>query len=272
MGGVVAWLYSLPDDKRQEIYDIQLRGLKFTWVAVAVTVAALIFGLAREAINERSQRKSFDREMIRAMYERLTSAEAAFGQSLRPDNISATQTRTAPIVSQRDSEGDGNAQPEQEADLPAPLGLAVLWETTHARLSLYHKIATGQAESSFASAKWSMWAGFALLIAFVVLALTASTTAGAVVAGGLGAVAAALSGFVSKTFIRSQEAAASHLRTYFDQPLELSRYLAAERLIVDGDLSQQQRADVLSALVQAMVASPAQPPAASSPAPGQPVA
>lgn len=105
-----------------------------------------------------------------------------------------------------------------------------------------------------------MGAGFVLLVLFVVLALNASTTAGAIVAGGLGAVSAALSGYVSKTFIRSQEASASHLRSYFDQPLELSRYLAAERLIADGGLTQEQRGEVLSALVQAMVATPAPPP------------
>ncbi|MGC5413328.1 hypothetical protein ACPXCX_58140, partial [Streptomyces sp. DT225] len=60
-------------------------------------------------------------------------------------------------------------------------------------------------------------------------------------------------------FIRSQEAAATHLRSYFDQPLELSRHLAAERLLASGELTQEQRAAILSALVQAMVAAPSQP-------------
>lgn len=151
------------------------------------------------------------------------------------------------------------------------LGLPELWEATHARLDLYHQIATGQAKTSFRNAQMSMVAGFALLVVFAGIALWASSTAGVIVAGGLGAVAAALSAFVSRTFIRSQEAAATHLRSYFDQPLELSRYLAAERLVADGDLSQEQRAEVLSALVQAMVASPPapQPSAAVAPVPGQ---
>ncbi|MEV6436803.1 hypothetical protein ACIOKA_20505 [Streptomyces anulatus] len=68
-----------------------------------------------------------------------------------------------------------------------------------------------------------MIAGFVLLILFAGIAVRASTTAMAIVAGGLGAVSAALAGYVAKTFIRSQEAAAMHLRSYFDQPLELSR-------------------------------------------------
>ncbi|MEV7163116.1 hypothetical protein AB0N60_13565 [Streptomyces microflavus] len=139
--------------------------------------------------------------------------------------------------------------------------MAALWDTTHARLDLYHQIATGQAKSSFRNAQIAMVAGFLLLILFAVIALWASTTAVAIVAGGLGAVSAALAGYVAKTFIRSQEAAATHLRSYFDQPLELSRYLAAERLVADGDLSQEQRGEILSALVQAMVAGPQPPPA-----------
>ncbi|MFJ1695697.1 hypothetical protein ACIOHC_11185 [Streptomyces sp. NPDC088252] len=142
--------------------------------------------------------------------------------------------------------------------------MAELWAATHARLELYHKIATGQAKQSFRNAQVAMVMGFVLLVAFVIVALKASTTAGSIVAGGLGAVSAALAGYVSRTFVRSQEAAASHLRSYFDQPLELSRFLAAERLIADGKLSDEQRAEILMALVQAMVAGPPQPPAADA--------
>jgi hypothetical protein len=69
-----------------------------------------------------------------------------------------------------------------------------------------------------------------MLIGFAILAVNAKTTTAAVTTGSLGAVGAALAAYIGKTFIRSQETAASHLRAYFDQPLELSRYLAAERL------------------------------------------
>ncbi|MGW3298453.1 hypothetical protein [Streptomyces rubiginosohelvolus] len=166
-----------------------------------------------------------------------------------------------------------------ESSLPAGgsrrsvLGLPELWAATHARLNLYHDIATDQAKTSFRNAQRAMVAGFLLLVVFAGIAVWASTTAVAIVAGGLGAVSAALAGYVAKTFIRSQEAAATHLRSYFDQPLELSRYLAAERLVADGDLTQEQRGEILSALVQAMVAGP-QPPTAPQavavvPVPGQ---
>ncbi len=109
-----------------------------------------------------------------------------------------------------------------------------------------------------------MGLGFALLVGFIAVALKASNATGSIVAGGLGAVSAALAGYVSKTFVKSQESAATHLRSYFDQPLEFSRYLAAERLIVDAGLTEEQRREVLMVLVQAMVA--------PSVAPGSPAA
>ncbi|MFD7204373.1 hypothetical protein [Streptomyces sp. NPDC059893] len=126
-------------------------------------------------------------------------------------------------------------------------------------MDLYHEIATSQASRSFRNAQVAMVLGFVLLVAFVIVALRASTTAGAVVAGGLGAVAAALAGYVSRTFVRSQEAAAGHLRAYFDQPLEFSRYLAAERLVADSNLSDEQRAEVVTELAKAMIAGPTPP-------------
>lgn len=133
------------------------------------------------------------------------------------------------------------------------LTLAALWEVTHGRLDLYHQIVTNQARRSFGAAQVAIIIGFVLLIAFAILAAQAKTTASAISAGSLGAVGAAFAAYIGRTFIRSQESAASHLRAYFDQPLELSRYLAAERLLADAtDLAAEQRAAILSTLVQAI--------------------
>ncbi|MEV8546159.1 hypothetical protein [Streptomyces sp. NPDC051572] len=151
----------------------------------------------------------------------------------------------------------------------ARLTLPELWALTHRRLDHYHGIALRQATQSFRNAQIAMGLGFTLLITFAVIALNASTTAGSVVAGGLGAVSAGLAGYVSRTFIRSQEAAAVHLRAYFDQPLAFSRYLAAERLMADAGLSDEKHAEILSALVQAMVVGTAGPVPANM-AEGQP--
>ncbi|GGS63486.1 hypothetical protein GCM10010253_42980 [Streptomyces badius] len=205
--------------------------------------------------------------------ERLTRAEGALADAIRRGTLtgvdviiggSLTHSRDATPPLHSDSTMGDEHPPPAEIGRRAALGLPELWEATHARLDLYHQIATGQAKTSFRNAQIAMGAGFLLLILFAGIALWASTTAVAIVAGGLGAVSAALAGYVAKTFIRSQEAAATHLRSYFDQPLELSRYLAAERLVADGDLSQEQRGEILTALVQAMVAGPQPPPAPQS--------
>ncbi|WP_411095951.1 hypothetical protein [Streptomyces sp. 020-2-3H-GM] len=198
--------------------------------------------------------------------ERLTRAEGALTDAIRREytmasditiggSLTHSSDRTAWQLPE-DEEREPGQPTTSETGRRGVLGLPELWEATHARLDLYHQIATGQAKTSFRNAQIAMGAGFLLLVLFAGIALWASTTAVAIVAGGLGAVSAGLAGYVAKTFIRSQEAAATHLRSYFDQPLELSRYLAAERLVADGDLMQEQRGEILSALVQAMVAGP----------------
>ncbi|MFE4718903.1 hypothetical protein ACFRLW_21140 [Streptomyces sp. NPDC056728] len=183
--------------------------------------------------------------------ERVREAERDLEQALRPVVVNPPGGLAV--------EGALGQTEEPEADLlpsKARLALSELWAVTHRRLDLYHEIATSQASRSFRNAQVAMVIGFVLLVAFVIVALQASTTAGAIVAGGLGAVAAGLAGYVSRTFVRSQESAASHLRAYFDQPLEFSRYLAAERLVADSNLSDEQRAEVVTELVKAMIAGP----------------
>ncbi|NJQ16044.1 TRADD-N-associated membrane domain-containing protein [Streptomyces bohaiensis] len=153
--------------------------------------------------------------------------------------------------------------PADDAGRPSgnsPLALAELWGVTHRRLDLYHSIALDQARTAFRNAQMAMAVGFLLLVVGGATAVTAPTTAGAVVAGSMGAVAAALAAFVNRAFVRSQEAAASQLRSYFDQPVEFSRYLAAERLVAEGDLTSAQRGEIMAALVGAVVAGPSPKP------------
>jgi hypothetical protein len=188
--------------------------------------------------------------------QRVREAERDLEEALRAGR--------SPVGVRDDDEADAPpiaGEPGGLSPVPRAVGLALpeLWAVTHSRLDHYHETALRQAQRSFRNAQVAMALGFVLLVLFVVVALYASTTAGAVVAGGLGAVSAALAGYVSRTFVRSQEASASHLRAYFDQPLEFARFLAAERIVMDGGLTQEQRAEVLSALVQAMVSGPSLP-------------
>jgi len=71
---------------------------------------------------------------------------------------------------------------------------------------------------------------FALLALCATLAILSKNTAAAVSVGLIGSISAGLGGYISRTFLRAQETAASQLRAYFHQPLEFSRYLVADRL------------------------------------------
>lgn len=158
-------------------------------------------------------------------------------------------------VGSETDEAEGGEQSASRVRSDDRLALSALWEVTHSRLDLYHQIATGQARRSFFTAQAATGVGFILLVVFAILAASAQSTAGAVTTGALGAVSAALAGYIGRTFVRSQESAASHLRAYFDQPLEFSKYLAAERLLADrSDLTVGQRAEITAALVQGILA------------------
>ncbi|MDX3318148.1 hypothetical protein PV415_14525 [Streptomyces sp. ME03-5684b] len=256
------------------------------WAAIGGVFAAAVAGFVLAVL--RLQRR--EAQEIQAGRERVRSAERNLEAALRTERAPGAAASLIDVSGdlvllphQSEVEGREGANPPDaerhqglegrpapsrgpsgEAEVQTPtisprLTLPELWTVTHTRLDLYHDIATGQARRSFRNAQAAMITGFVLLIVFVAVALQASTTAGSVVAGGLGAVSAALSGFVARTFVKSQETAAAHLRAYFDQPLEFSRYLAAERLIADSALTEEQRAEALTALVQAMVTPPAAP-------------
>jgi hypothetical protein len=134
------------------------------------------------------------------------------------------------------------------------LALAVLWTVTNARLNQYHRIATGQARRSFTTAQAAIVFGFLLLIGFAILSFRTHSATASITIAALGAVAAALAGYISRTFIRSQETAARYLRAYFDQPLEFSRYLAAERLLSSQpETKSEERDALLRIIIEAMV-------------------
>ncbi|MFI5732775.1 hypothetical protein ACIA49_21845 [Kribbella sp. NPDC051587] len=106
-----------------------------------------------------------------------------------------------------------------------------LWNVTQRRLDYYHDIATGQAEKSFAYGQRAAWLGLALIVLCALLAILAPTAVAAGAAGALGLAGGGLAGYIGRTFMRTQESAAAQLRAYFSQPLEFSRFLAAERML-----------------------------------------
>ncbi|WP_237101472.1 hypothetical protein [Nonomuraea sp. MG754425] len=188
--------------------------------------------------------------MVGVPKERLPLWEMAYMRAQSsPVMAPASGTAEAERAARRDL-----AEAENELTAADELTLPALWKVTHARLDYYHQIATGQARQSFRNAQIAMGVGFALLVVFAVLALIAQSTAGAVVTGALGAVSAAFAAYIGRTFVRSQETAATHLRSYFDQPLEFSRYLAAERLLNGIErLETDQRATITTEVLRGML-------------------
>jgi hypothetical protein len=118
-------------------------------------------------------------------------------------------------------------QGEPSSDSPT---LESLWSLTQRRLDYYHDLATTQAETSFARAQTAMIIGFVLVLALAWFGTTAKSGSGSIVAGTLSGIVGAATAYIAGTFIRTQENASSHLKSYFLQPLEFSRFLAAERI------------------------------------------
>ncbi len=253
--------------------DLQAWQMLLIGGSVFLLLAIAAYGLRRSVAR--------DRDQVREGRARVRAAEVDFVEALRGTRprIEVVMPGPRPDGPSVEESQERDAASEQKPLQPRPgerLALPELWEVTHSRLDLYHDIALGQARRSFRNAQMAMVLGFGLLVVFVLVALRASTTAGAIVAGGLGAVSAGLAGYVSRTFVKSQETAASHLRAYFEQPLEFSRFLAAERIARDSGLDDDQRAEVLASLVTAMVTGPVappsgagEPPAGSAPRTGQ---
>ncbi|GAB2736770.1 TRADD-N-associated membrane domain-containing protein [Sinomonas soli] len=125
-----------------------------------------------------------------------------------------------------------------------------LWTVTQERMDAYHEIATGQARQSFRNSVWAMGIGGVFVLVFGALALQASSVAGAVSAGAVSVASGAASAYIGATFIRAQFEAMRQLRQFFNQPVEFTRILAAERLI--DSLEPEDRARAVHLLLERM--------------------
>lgn len=193
---------------------------------------------------------------------RLREAETELDQALRSDSARRALIQSYFLATHSDPPVP---IPEAEANPEGDLTLPAVWKVTNRRLTVYHDIAVSQAKRSFRNAQYAMLTGFLLLGGFVGVALKVKSTPASVTATALGAAAAALSGYIANTFIKSQQMASTALRSYFDQPLEMSRYLAAERVVRDAGLSDGLQAELLRELVHKMINGPGPTPALPEP-------
>lgn len=124
-----------------------------------------------------------------------------------------------------------NAAGEQVA---RKMSLESLHDYNRLLLDDYHNIATDQATASFRSSRRAMLGGFIWLLACFSAAVWQVTAPGSqVLLGALAAVGGALSGYLSRTYLRVYERTLVQLNQYYRQPLLNSYLLSAERILRD---------------------------------------
>jgi hypothetical protein len=133
-----------------------------------------------------------------------------------------------------------------------PTRLIAYWTSTQQRLDKFQNDARGQLRSAYLLSQAAAVLGFAVVLALGVTAAFTSTTANTVVVGGIAAVAAALSGYVSHTFQVTYDRALRQTMAYFEQPVVASQLLHGERLLTQfSDASGTARDEALLVLVRA---------------------
>lgn len=116
-------------------------------------------------------------------------------------------------------------------DQTDPSDFTSVWRRTQKRMDLYHKVATTQADQSYQNGQRAITVGFLLLVCIAISSLFIGNTTGALTTASIGVAGAALTGYLTRTFLRVHESASRQLRSYFEEPLRLSQQLSAERLI-----------------------------------------
>lgn len=143
---------------------------------------------------------------------------------------------------------------EDEAELAkegrAGTEFSELWSLTQRRIDHYHLLATSQSAVAFRTGQTVMGLGFVMLLLLGFAAALAPNGTAAIAASVIAVSGAALSGFVSATFIKSQAEASAQLREFFVQPVDFTRMLGAERLLELLDDPAQK-----AAAVQTLIAS-----------------
>jgi len=143
---------------------------------------------------------------------------------------------------------------EEEISGDAQKDLIMLWSATQKRLDIYHKIATSQSERSFLYAQAAAGMGFLVLVVAALIAGISRSTAASIVAGVAGISGGSLAAYIGATFMKSQEMASTQLRAYFNQPLEFSRYLEAERLM--NLIDQKDRTETVRSIIRSITKAP----------------
>lgn len=175
------------------------------------------------------------RQILASSAPRTPSAGNKLGADAGPDADGLTVDEERPTPTERQSE----------------LALEGLWRKNQRLLLVYHEIAANQATSGYNAARRAAAVGMVLMGGTIAAALFAPNSTASIVAGVVGTSGTAMTGYVASTYVRLQQGTSDQLRSYFDNPVEMSRILAAERLV--AQLSTEEAKDAgLMAIVEAL--------------------
>lgn len=172
------------------------------------------------AVTEQSRRKEFEDRLRLGMSNKLGNEEKALAESAVDGRL----------------------------DLPG------LWAVNQERIEYYHRIALAQAENSYKMGQLAGLAGFIAVVALGVLAAFADNGTASIAAAAVGVAGAAMSGYIGVTFMKIQAESSAQFRQFFQQPVEFSRLLGAERLV--ETLEPEHRSDAVKQIVLALMTSP----------------
>lgn len=152
------------------------------------------------------------------------NTDIRLGRERAEEASSRIQMAANQVAALRTKEEDESA-PERDR-----LELTELWLATQEKIERDRQFVLRQARLYSNASLGAMVVGLFMMAAFIFYAVRAHT-ASAEIAAGISAVAAALTGYLGKTFMKSQETTAFYLQGYFETQLDFFRLLTAERLV-----------------------------------------
>ncbi|WP_263447302.1 hypothetical protein [Streptomyces olivaceus] len=130
--------------------------------------------------------------------------------------------------------------------------LVTLMELNQDQIKTYHDIVTEQAEKSFKSARNAMTAGLLLLVAAAAGGVKVPVEEIRWFIGALAMFSTMFSAYLSRTYLMLYRESISQLNRYFDQPVQNSYYLTAERLAagLEGESAQSVRKQIMDQVLE----------------------
>lgn len=216
------------------------------------TLTAGFFSLLRSSVEDRRRERTLlqsaevgSLELELKALERALDTQSKSGSAKDDGGKAAAALKLARDVASLQRRVDRlESDPAIPADERERAEFRRLWDEAQARLAKYHELAVIQGRQSFRMLLLFSALGFGLL-GFVVWRATAvDTTAGGIALGAASAAGGALTAFISRTFMRAYRDANERLIDYFAEPLDMSRLLAAERLLAEVDRPTRSEATI----------------------------